>query len=73
MRTVHAAIRGYRRRRAWPVWHDAMLRHMPIETLERLEISDLTGEPKTKSDEEAEAERQLRILRQWKQVDRILN
>lgn len=50
-----------------------MLRHMPIEMLERLEISDLTGEPKTQSDEEAEAERQLRILRQWKQVDRILN
>ena len=49
-----------------------MLRHMPVEMLERLEINDLTGEPKTRSDEEAEAERQLRILRQWKQADRQL-
>lgn len=51
-----------------------MLSRLPNEALERLELSDLTGEPATQADEEAEAERQLRILRQWKAVDRhILN
>lgn len=36
-------------------------------------MHDLTGEPHSQADEEAEAERQLRILRQWQQVDRILS
>ncbi len=49
-----------------------MLRHMPFEALERLDLNDLSGEPRTQADEEAEAERQLRILRQWQQVDRMI-
>lgn len=55
------------------MWHDAMLSRWPAEALERLDMNDLTGEPRTETDAAAEAERQLRILRQWQQVDRMLN
>ncbi|MDP3550608.1 MAG: hypothetical protein Q8R81_09445 [Novosphingobium sp.] len=54
------------------MWHQTVLGRYPSETLERLDINDLTGEPKTEDDEAAEAERQLRILRQWQQVDRAM-
>lgn len=49
-----------------------MLARFTNEDLGKIDINDLTGEPQAPADEEAEAERQLRILRQWQQVDRMM-
>lgn len=49
-----------------------MLARFTLDDLNRLDFRDLTGEPPAPVDEAAEAERQLRILRQWAQADRMM-
>ena len=50
-----------------------MLARFTNEDLGKIDLHDLNGELPSQADEEAEAERQLRILRQWKQADRMMN
>lgn len=61
---ILAAIKGYRRRRAWLVWHDEALARSP----QLPSLRDLEGEDEDEVDEDAAAEQRVENLRLWKQA-----
>lgn len=50
------------------MWHDVVLARWTNDALKQLSLHHLNGEPPPPVDEEAEAERRLAALRDWKAV-----
>lgn len=50
------------------MWHDVVLARWTNDALKQLSLHHLNGEPAPPVDEEAEAERRLAALRDWKAV-----
>lgn len=61
-------VQGYHRRRGWLAWHIPML----SRAADLPELDDLMGIEPEELDLEAEAERQLAVLRKWKVADKML-